>query len=351
MPRGTYLKPSLKPYDFKNGDNISDLVKIGIDLGDVNMVTAFDAVDNIGTPIEFLRTQLPGFVANVTQSLRIDRIVGATIAGNWSDEEIIQGVLERRGEVGLYGDLTASNLQDFEFAFDKRTVVRFEDGIRVGLLEKDRASRAGLDSTTTKRNTALRNLDIIRNAVGFRGYQTGANKTYGFLNDPGLPASVAVATVSGVTKWVDKSVKQISDDIVDAVNDLVVSTGSNFDPYADDSVFVVPSSQYQFLNKQNDFGRSALIFIKENYPKMRIEIAPEFDGAFNTNENGFYLYAERENQGDSTDSGLTFEQIVPAKIKMLGLDNRAKHFDEHFSNATAGVMCKRPYNVIIRTGI
>lgn len=351
MKKGVYLKPTLKPFQLKNDTDISSLAMLGIDLNDVNTSRAFDSVDNIGTPIEFLRTQLPGFVANVTQSLRIDRIVGATIVGNWSDEEVIQGILERRGSVGLYGDLTASPLQDFEFAFEKRTVVRFEDGIKIGVLEKDRASRAGLDSTSTKRNTALRNLDIVRNAVGFRGYKDGDARTYGLLNDPNLPASASVATVDGKTTWQDKSVKEICDDIVDVMNDLVVSSGSNFDPFADESTLALSACRYQYLNKQNDFGRSAMVFIKENYPKCRVEIAPEFDGAFNTNENGFYLYADRENQGDSTDSGLTFEQIVPAKIKMLGIDNKSKYFDEHFSNATAGVMCKRPYNVIIRTGI
>jgi hypothetical protein len=64
----------------------------------------------------------------------------------------------------------------------------------------------------------------------------------------------------------------------------------------------------------------------------------------------FYLFADRV-MDDSTDDGRTFLQVVPAKFMVLGVSQLTKAYEEDYSNATAGVMCKRPYAVVRRSGI
>ena len=64
----------------------------------------------------------------------------------------------------------------------------------------------------------------------------------------------------------------------------------------------------------------------------------------------FYLYAENV-ADNSTDDGRTFAQIVPAKFQIVGVAKKTKSYEEDYSNATAGVMCKRPYAVVRYSGI
>jgi hypothetical protein len=39
-------------------------------------------------------------------------------------------------------------------------------------------------------------------------------------------------------------------------------------------------------------------------------------------------------------------QVVPAKFKVLGVEQKAKGYMEDYSNATAGAMLKRPYAMV-----
>jgi hypothetical protein len=99
----------------------------------------------------------------------------------------------------------------------------------------------------------------------------------------------------------------------------------------------------------SDFGISVRQWISETYPRMRIVSAPELSGA-NGAANVFYLYAERVEDG-SSDGGRTFEQIVPAKMQSLGVEQRAKSYVEDYTNALAGIMLKRPFAVVRYSGI
>lgn len=76
---------------------------------------------------------------------------------------------------------------------------------------------------------------------------------------------------------------------------------------------------------------------------------PQFNGA-NGGSNVFYLYADRVID-NSTDDGKTFDQLVPAKFQVLGVQQKLKGYEESYSNATAGVLCKRPYAVYRGSGI
>ena len=139
---------------------------------------------SISNPVQFLQTWLPGFVRVVTAARKIDEIVGITAAGQWDDEEVVQGILEPIGEAELYGDYSNVPVSSWNANYERRTVMRWEKGIKVGLLEDARSARVRINNAAEKRGSAALALDIIRNKVGFYGYNGGANRTYGFLNDP-----------------------------------------------------------------------------------------------------------------------------------------------------------------------
>ena len=44
-------------------------------------------------------------------------------------------------------------------------------------------------------------------------------------------------------------------------------------------------------------------------------------------------------------------QPIPTKFQVMGVQQLAKAYEEDYSNATAGAMCKRPYAIVRYYGI
>lgn len=305
----------------------------------------------IPTPIQFLQEWLPGFVHVLTQARKIDELVGIVTAGSWESEEVVQGVMELTGKSVPYGDYTNIPLSSWNVNFERRTIVRFEEGLRVGRLEEARAAAIRVNSADAKRQAAAEALDIQRNLVGFYGYNDGDNRTFGFLNDPELPAYETVAANGGGdTEWSEKDFLEITADIREAMSALRTQSGDRIDPRAVPVTLALSTDAIEYLSITNALGSTSVEeWMQKTYPNMRVVSAPELNGA-NGGENVFYLYAESVTDG-STDDRRTFVQIVPTKFMTLGVEQQAKAYIEDFTNATAGVMVKRPYAVVRRSGI
>ncbi len=304
---------------------------------------------SITTPVQFLQSWLPGFVRVITGARKIDEIIGITTVGKWDDEEIVQGVLEPLGEAALYGDYTNIPLSSWNLNFERRTVLRWEKGIKVGLLEDARSARVRVNNAAEKRSAAALALDIMRNKVGFYGYNGGANRTYGFLNDPSLPAYVTAANPGSGTGWAVKTFLQITADIRGRFAALQAASQDVINPEDVATTMALATNVYQYLSVTSDFGVSVRQWLRETYPKCRVVSAPELNLA-NGGANVMYLFADKVDDGGS-DGGATFKQLVPAKFQALGTEKQAKGYVEDFSNATAGIMVTRPYAVQRLTGI
>lgn len=313
---------------------------------DANVLQPTIGAGTIATPAQFLQNWLPGLVRTITAARRIDELVGISVGGEWSDEEVVQQVIEPTGSAVPYTDLGNIPLASWNPSFERRTVVRFEQGLMVGRLEEDRTSRIpNINTAAEKRVSAALALEILRNRIGFYGYIGGDGRTFGFLNDPNLPA---YANVAGGT-WATKTFLQITADIREALNALQFQSGDNLDPMRTNIVLAIASGRAQYLTVTSDFGNSVRQWMSETYPNVRVVTVPELNGA-NGGASVFYAYAESVDDG-SSDGGRTFDQIVPAKLKSLGVEQRAKSYVEDYTNATAGVMLKRPWAVVRRSGI
>lgn len=356
----TFLKGPFVMAADQAGD-YADLSTLGIvlDRRDVNdMASAMDAnvltptigAGSIATPIQFLQNWLPGLVRTITTARVIDELVGLTVGGDWADEEVVQQVLEPTGSAVPYTDTGNIPLASWNPSYERRTIVRFEQGFQVARLEEDRTSKApNINTASEKRTSAALALEILRNRIGFYGYMGGTGRTFGLLNDSGLPSYVTVANPGAGTTWAVKTFLQIAADIRIAAAALRARSGSNIDPARTPLVLAIASAAVDMLAVTSDYGISVADWIAKTYPKMRIVSVPEFDGA-NGGANVFYLYAETVDDG-SSDGGRVFDQIVPAKLKSLGVEQRAKSYVEDYTNATAGVMLKRPWAVYRATGI
>lgn len=348
----------------------AELRTFGIDIGDARalaQMAAFgmDAAPNVNTPVfspsitnpvQFLQNWLPGFVSTVTQARTIDELIGVATVGDWEDEEIIQGLMEPIGLAQPYGDYTNIPLASWNLEFARRTIVRFEQGMRVGHLEELRAGKLRVSSAARKRAAAAVALDIVRNRVGFYGFNNGDGRTYGFLNDPNLPAYTTVAEGEGGSPlWSSKTFLEITADIRAAVGALIVQGGGliKAGPNANNATpmtLALPLGSDNYLGVTSEFGNSVAAWLAETYPNIRVVSAPELTGA-NGGANVFYLWADRIDDGESDDGGQTFMQIVPTRFKTIGVEQQAKAYVEDYANASAGVMVKRPYAVVRRSGI
>lgn len=340
--------------DLKNG--LPDLSRLGIGLDEktVAKMVAGIGMDNqeplvttasITTPVQFLQNWLPGFVHVITAARKIDELVGISTIGSWEDEEVVQGILELTGQSVPYGDYTNVPFSSWNANYERRTVVRFEEGMRVGSLEEARAARVRINSASSKRDAAALSLEIQRNNVGFYGFNNGANRTYGFLNDPALPA-YANATNGD---WATATFLEITQDIREAIQSLRTQSQDTIDPQTTDITLALATDVVDYLSTVSDLGITVWDWLKQSYPRVRVVSAPQLNDA-EGGENVMYVYAETVNDG-SSDDNRTFIQVVPAKFQLLGVSRLTKAYEEDYVNATAGVMCKRPYAVVRRAGI
>lgn len=222
--------------------------------------------------------------------------------------------------------------------------------MKVGVLESARAARIRVDDQGMKREAAALALEITRNLVAFYGFNAGDNNTYGFLNDPGLlNYTIVPAGASTSTLWSTKTFLEICKDIRTAIVALRTQSQDTIDPETIDLTLAVATDSVDWLSTTSDFGISVRDWLKRAYPRIRVVSAPQLNNAY-MNDNVFYLYADAI-QDMSTDGGRVWIQPVPTKFQVLGVQQLAKAYEEDYSNATAGVMCKRPYAVVRYYGI
>ena len=305
---------------------------------------------SIATPVQFLQAWMPGFVKTITAARKADELMGITTAGSWEDAEIVQGVLEPIGNAVPYGDYTNVPLSSWNVNFVRRSVKRFEKGIKVGVLEEAVTARIRVSSAAEKRSSAALALEIQRNLVAFNGYNSGNDLCYGFLNDPGLPAYVTVANgASSSPHWSQKTTLEIIADIQAAAAALQTQSQDTINPRDVETTLALPTAVVQYMATPTTLGYSVEKWVRDTYPKMRIVSAPQLNAA-NGGANVFYLYAESVDDGGS-DGGKVWMQVVPAKFQTIGVEKQAKGYVEDYANATAGAMLKRPFAVYRGSGI
>lgn len=299
----------------------------------------------ITTPLQFLQNWLPGIVEVVTAKQSIDEMIGRTTIGSWEDAQIVQQVIEMSGSAVPYTDAGNVPLSNWNTNFVTRTVMRFELGFRVGNLEEAQSARMRVDSAGYKRKSDAIQLEIQRNLVGFYGYNSGLGQTYGFLNDPNLPAYINAPNGS----WATSTFLHIQQDILTALQGLRTQSQGRVTPNKDPITMGLPTNIVDYLATPTDFGYSVWAWLKDFYPNVRVVDSVQLNGA-NGGANVMYLFADKV-VDSGTDDQSTFIQVVPATFMLLGIQKMVKGTEEDYSNATAGTMVKRPYAVYRQTGL
>lgn len=332
----------VRPFKITNNTSYNALDKLGISMDEgINPLTT----PTVTTPVQFLQHFLPGTIEMVTSARKADELMGRDIVADWSAAEVVTTVTEQLGSARPYGDDVSTPLANYNVNYERRSIARFEQGIQVSALEQERANKMRISADGLKRAAAGRALAITLNNVAFYGYNDGAHRTYGFFNDPNLPAYATVATgAGGNTTWASKTFNEICADIRTAISGLRVKSGDLFDPYNDAFSIAVSLSCVELLTKITDLGVSVRDWISKTYPKAVIKSAPELDGA-NGGANIFYVYA------DEIEGTKVFAQHVVTVFRVMGIQKTAKGYIEAYSNATAGAILNCPIGLVRYTGI
>lgn len=360
------LQSKLRGVAMDSADNVRSLAKVGIHVSDFaaqSYAQAYGMDAAISIPgltvnaaqgnspyMQFLQSWLPGQVQVITAARKADELMGVVTAGAWEDEEVIQEILELVGVAQPYTDYANIPLSSWNLTYEKRGVVRFEEGFQVGELESLRSGRIGIDAAATKRAAAQLALDVSRNRVAFFGYNGATSyPIYGYLNDPGLPAYITVPAGAAGTTWDKKTYAEIVKDLLTALSALRTKSKEVIDPKTTPINLDVASEKVDYLSTPNELGETPYDWLKENYPNVTVKSAIELDDA-NGGADVFYMYAENVAES-GTDGGGVIDQIVPSRFRALGVDVSCKIVTEDFTNATSGAMAKRPFAIYRASGI
>lgn len=322
------------------------LYRLGVGMSDSARATiesrtlptfAFDAspsmatTPSVATPVQFLQWWSPKVVKTIFAKRLADEIFGITNAGSWEEEETIVPEIETLGQASLYGDYVNNNNASWNPNFNKRAVVRFLSSLSVGELEARQAARMRINTKEKKMIGVTNALEIQRNQVAFTGFLVGSEANYGILNDPRLlPYNTVAIGENGNTTWQSKTYLEINSDIRQMQQGLQSQMAGNFDPQTDDCTLIVPVSVGQFITVTPQYGNSVMTWIRENFPKMKIKFAPQFDAALG-GQNVAYLIK------DEIDGDKNVEQFVQQKMFLVGFEKRDTYMKETYSNATSGI--------------
>ena len=306
-----------------------------------------------GVPVQFLQAFLPGMIHIMQKKRSADLLAPIVTIGDFGDMEVIITTLEHLGTPQLYSDHGEVPLAEWNTTYERRSVIRHELGALVTILEDEISSKTGVNNATTKRAAVMLAFEILRNDIFFYGFDSGANRVYGFLNDPNLPAYVTVPNgAGGNSTWESKTVKERQSDILSGLAALRSQSGSNVDVENDQLIMAI-ASDVKDLMSESDEGNGNLFtvnkWLAENYPNINVIPCEELNGA-DGGDNVFYLYpASVAESGD--DDQITIIQMVPERLKSLNTVTEMKGVKEGYANALAGCMVKRGYAVYRATGI
>jgi|ERR1051326_4382456 hypothetical protein len=287
-----------------------------------------------------LRTTFSDPIRELTQMASIDAITGITISGKWTDEELMWLTSSYFGKAEIYSDLSNTPLATFNGSQEIRGVLRGEQGFQYGALEEAKYSAIGYNAGEEKRQAVRVALEDFRNLVGYYGFAATTSPIYGVLNDPGLPNYITL------TAWTS------FDLVVAGIQNLFSTLEIRGRGYIDSTrplTLVLPMGYSARLAYMNTMGVTALQFIMQNYPKMRIVYVNEFIGP-NGGANVAYLFQDQVGPVDGP-SASPIIQIVPTKYQLVGFEQNAKGYVEVASNATAGVVVLRPWAIVRGTGL
>jgi hypothetical protein len=308
---------------------------------------ALVTVSNSGIPA-FLSTYIdPKVIEVLVAPMKATEIVGEeTKKGDWTLETAMFPIVESTGTVSSYGDYAETGIAGANVNWVNRQSYTYQLITQWGERELDKMGLARIDWANRKRIASVLTLNKFQNKSYFFGIQGLAN--YGLLNDPSLSAPIAPIAAGTLVTWAQKAtdpngaiyvyndIKALYGQLVAQANGLV-----ELDMASPMTLAMSPESQV-YLTLTNTYNVNVQDMLKKNFPKMKIETAPEYA---TTSGNLVQLIAD-EMQGQRTATTAFTEKLRSHPIIVAESSFRQKS-----SQGTWGTIIFRPFLIVSLIGV
>jgi hypothetical protein len=305
-------------------------------------------LSNSGIPA-FLSTYIdPKVIEVLLAPMKATEIVGEeTKKGDWTLETSMFPIVESTGMVSSYGDYSETGIAGANVNWVPRQSDTYQVITQWGERELDKMGLARIDWANRQRIASVLTLNKFQNKSYFFGISGLAN--YGLLNDPSLSAPIApISEVSGLVTWAQKAtdpngaiwvyndIKALYGQLVSQANGLV-----ELDMASPLTLAMSPESQV-YLTLTNTYNVNVQDMLKKNFPKMKIETAPEYA---TTSGNLVQLIAD-EMAGQRTATTAFTEKLRAHPIIV-----KESSFRQKTSQGTWGTIIFRPFLIAQLLGV
>lgn len=305
-------------------------------------------ISNSGIPA-FLSTYIdPKVIEILIAPMKATEIVGEeTKKGDWTLETSMFPVVESTGQVSSYGDYTEAGIAGANVNWVQRQSYTYQVITQWGERELDKMGLARIDWANRQRTASVLTLNKFQNKSYFFGVSGLAN--YGLLNDPSLSAPIApISEGSGLVTWAEKAtdpngaiyvyndVKALYGQLVSQANGLV-----ELDMASPLTLAMSPASQV-YLTLTTQYNVNVMDMLKKNFPKMKIETAPEYSTA--SGELVQLIADEMQGQRTATTAFTEKLRAHPIKIDLSS-------FKQKTSQGTWGTIIFRPFLIAGLLGV
>lgn len=331
------------PYSVKDGRITVDYAAAQRQLA---MDSAASTAPNIGAPAALYTYIDPRIVQVLFGVTNASKFFAPNKVGSWEQDFATFEVEEIEGNVTAYNDFADGVTTDVNYNFPSRQIYRYQTTIKYGDLESDKASAAKIPLVSRKQFAAA---EIIARAENkFQMYGVKGIQSYGMLNDPNLPASIAPISTGGNSTWADKvaaSPAEAANIVYNDVSKLWSALTANNAGHLETNapiVLGVSNRMISYLTIPNQYGKTAKVLLTENFPNLEIVQVPEL-----STTSGEMLYMTvRDLYGDET--GWT---AFAEKFRMGRLIPELSSYKQKASAATWGCVIRRPSLVATMLGI
>lgn len=322
-------------YNKNNKNDIAEIVSLAMD-------AALQTPANIGVPA-VLTSYVDTGVTSVLYAPRNATEVAKEVQyGTWTDSTAIFKVREASGFVAPYGDFSHNGRSDVNYNFPRREQALFQTIIEFGDFEQELSTEAKLNLIADKQMAAATTISIAANY--FYLFGVAGREITGLLNDPNLnPAVAAAATgTSSSTKWADKTLLNIYDDIIDLFNELV-SQNPNITQSTPMILALSPSSNVQ-LARSSEYNTSVMDLLSKYFiGGLKIVVLPELE-ATNGDKTAYLICPEILGEEVAVTAFGEKFKLFPLVREMSGQKQKAAF-------STYGGIIKHPDCIAQMTGI
>lgn len=330
------------PFEERNGK----IVLKDVDRAQLAQDAALSTQPNVGAPAALYTYVDPRIIDVLFGVTNATRFFEKTLVGKWTDDFATFKVSEIAGQVSPYSDFADGTTSDVNYNFPVRQNFRYQTTIKYGDLEQAKLSEANINLAAQKQNAAAQ--IIARAENKFQLYGVEGIESYGMLNDPNLPETIAPISVNGKSTWADKvaadptnAANLVFNDVNKLWQELTANNGGNLDVNAP-IVLGISNKMIGYLTQPNTFGKTAKVMLEENYPNIEIVQLPELSTA-----SGEMLYMTvRELYGEPT--GFCAFSMA---YQLGRLIPHMSNFEQKASAGTWGCVIRRPSLVATMTGV